>query len=126
MDIDWRIACAGGFQVLIVGRPDSLEQSLLALAPHLARPVCFWSGDCLLPSPIKVKTLVVRQVDRLVPIRQLDLMRWLDEAARAGARVVSTTSIPLVERVTAGLFLEGLYYRLNTMVLAAADASAID
>jgi hypothetical protein len=126
MDIDWRIACGGGFPVLIVGGPDSLEHSLLLLTPHLARPVCYWSGDGPLPSAVKVKTLVVRHVDRLVPRRQLDLMGWLDEAARAGARVVSTTSISLVDRVSAGLFLDALYYRLNTMVLAAADAAVID
>jgi hypothetical protein len=124
--LDWHIARASRFHVLIAGAADAVEQSLEVLMPHLTPPVCCWTPDAFLPSPGHVKTLVIRDVDALSAERQRDLLSWLDQAAAAPTRVVSTTTIPLFQRVAAGLFLDALYYRLNTVLLYGADARATD
>jgi hypothetical protein len=119
--LDWHIARANRFHVLIAGSPDAVEQSLAVLMPHLDPPVCYWTPDAFLPSPGHVKTLVIRDVDALSAERQRDLLSWLDQGV-APTRVVSTTTVPLFQRVAAGLFLGALYYRLNTVTLYGADA----
>ena len=40
----------------------------------------------------------------------------------APTRVVSTTTVPLFQHVAAGLFLDDLYYRLNTVMLYGAES----
>ena len=120
--LDWHIAKANRFHVLIAGSADAVEQSLAVLMPHLDPPVCCWTPDALLPSPWDVKTLVIRNVEALSAERQRDLLSWLEQAAVAPTRVLSTTTVPLFQRVAAGLFLDALYYRLNTVMLYGADA----
>jgi transcriptional regulator of acetoin/glycerol metabolism len=66
-----------------------------------------------------VKTLVIRNVDGLSLEHQAALSAWLERPAMGRTQVVSTTNAPLFPRVAAGLFLEKLYYRLNTLVLGA-------
>ena len=90
--------------------------------PHLDAPICCWTPDAVLPSGRDVRTLVIRNVDALSAERQRDLLSWLEQVAVASTRVVSTTTVPLFQRVAAGLFLDVLYYRLNTVMLSAADA----
>ncbi len=85
--------------------------------PHVDPPVCCWTLDTLLPSPQGVKTLVIRDVDTLSAEQQRDLLSWLEQATVVSTRVVSTTTVPLFQRVTAGRFLDVLYYRLNTVLL---------
>jgi hypothetical protein len=119
--LDWHIAKASRCRVLVTGAADTLERSLAVLMPHLDPPVCFWTPDTVLPSPQDVKTLVIRHVDALSVIRQRELLSWLEQAPVAQARVVSTTTVPLFQHVTAGLFLDALYYRLNTVMLWGAD-----
>jgi hypothetical protein len=110
---DWRIATTNRCHVLITGAAHAVEQSLAALTPHLEPPVYYWTSDTVLPSPRAVKTLVIRNVDVLSAERQSALLSWLELAAIAPVRVVSTSAVPLFERVTAGLFLDILYYRMN-------------
>jgi transcriptional regulator of acetoin/glycerol metabolism len=45
---------------------------------------------------------------------QRRLLEWLQETA-GRTRVVSTTSAPLLPLVEDGVFLDTLYYRLNTV-----------
>jgi hypothetical protein len=114
---EWDIVTATRSNVLIVGPADALELSLALLMPHLDRPVCFWTRDVFPPASADVKTLVICGVDALSVQQQRDLSKWLEPAATATPRVVSTTSVPLFGRVTAGEFVEELYYRLNTVIL---------
>jgi hypothetical protein len=120
--LDWQIARANRFHVLVIGAADAVEQSLAALMPHLDPPVCCWTPDGLLPSPGDVKTLVIRNVEVLTAERQREVLSWLEQAAVARTRVVSTTTVPLFERVSAGLFLDTLYYRLNAVMLYGPDS----
>jgi hypothetical protein len=99
-----------------VGSADAVEHSLAGLMPHLDPPVCCWTTDTLLPASGDAKTLVIRNVDTLSTERQRDLLSWLEQAAVAPTRVVSTTTVPLFQHVAAGLFLHDLYYQLNTVM----------
>src|SRR5438132_1408034 len=120
--LDWHIVRANRFHVLIVGAADAVEHSLAVLMPHSDPPVCWWTADTLLPSPRDVRTLVIRNVDALSDMQQRELLSWLEQTAVAPTRVISTTTVPLFQHVTAGLFLDALYYRLNTVMLCGADA----
>jgi hypothetical protein len=116
---EWKILWTARPNVLVTGLPDAVEQSLAALMPHLAVPVCDWTPDVLQRRPGEMKTLVIHDVDALSPEHQGALSAWLDRPAVGRTQVVSTTNAPLFPRVVAGLFREELYYRLNTLVLGA-------
>jgi hypothetical protein len=111
--------------VHFTGPADAVELSLAALRPYLAPSVCWWTLDAPLPSSQGVKTLVIRNVDRLTAEQQRALLSWLEQTA-APTHVVSTATVPLFPRVTAGLFLDVLYYRLNTVMLFGANTAVTD
>jgi hypothetical protein len=83
---------------LVVGADDVVDQFVADLQP------------C-------ANTQVIRHVDRLSPSQQRQLSCRLERASDAQQRVLATTAVPLFELVTAGLFLEVLYYRLNTVLV---------
>ena len=116
--LDSLIARTNRCQVLLTGTSDAVERSLAVLMPHLQAPVCWWSPGAPLPSPRDVNTLVIRNLEVLTPERQLEFRLWLERAGEARPRVVSTTTVPLFQRVAAGLFLDALYYSLNTVTLS--------
>ena len=118
--LESHIARTNRCRVLVIGTTEAVEQSLAALMPYLDCPICCWSPDAPLPSPGDVNTLVIRNVELLTAERQRELLAWLEEAA-ARTRVVSTTTVPLFQRVTAGLFLDTLYYQLNTVTLGGVE-----
>jgi DNA-binding NtrC family response regulator len=67
-------------------------------------------------------TVVLRDVHRLTPDGQRELLGWLNDARGRNAQLVSVTPIALLPSVEANRFDAQLYYRLNTIhiVLAAA------
>lgn len=119
--VDAHIARTNHCHVLIVGTAEGIEQWFAGLVPHLKRPICWWSPATRLPSPSGIKTLVIRNVETLTPRQQRELLSWLEQAAVARTRLVSTTTVPLFQRVAAGLFLDTLYYHLNTVTLSGDD-----
>ena len=78
----------------------------------------------VLPSAADTGTLILHEVGSLTHDDQLRLLTWLDQSA-GRTRVVSTASASLFARVEAGLFVEKLYYRLNTVSLNVAPGSEI-
>jgi transcriptional regulator of acetoin/glycerol metabolism len=58
--------------------------------------------------------MVLHDVGLMQPNEQLDLLAWLEQAA-GRTQVVSTSPTPLMPRVHTGLFIDTLYYRLNTV-----------
>jgi len=114
---EWHIVKTGRPNALIMGAADAVEQCLAALLPHLDRPVCLGVLDTVLSSTDEVKTCVIRDVHELSEDQQQRLSSWLEQAAGRRMRIVSTTTLPLFQLVAAGLFLEALYYRLNTVLL---------
>ena len=63
-------------------------------------------------------TLVIHEIENLDLSRQRALLAWLEERA-SRVRLITTTSRDLFSMVSAGLFLDQLYYRLNTIVVDA-------
>ena len=90
---------------------DQVESSLVGLGL-----VNRWEpGEPLvLPTPTDTGTLILHEVGSLTINEQLQVLDWLDQSA-GRTRVVSTSPESLFALVEAGLFLEKLYYRLNTV-----------
>ncbi len=100
---------------------DQVEASLVGLGL-----VSRWEpGEPLeLPSAADTGTLILHEVGSLPHDDQVRLLAWLDQSA-GRTRVVSTASTSLYARVEAGLFIEKLYYRLNTVSLNVAPGSEL-
>ena len=106
------LAHAGVRPSVLIEGPDSAAV-FEAVGPCLAPPIVIWNGtNRLRVEP--VGTLVVSNVDGLDNDQQHQLMRWLD-ATSGAPQVISTTAQPLFPLVKRGMFLEALYYRLNTV-----------
>jgi DNA-binding NtrC family response regulator len=69
-------------------------------------------------------TLVLLNVNRMDAADQQRLNTWLEDW-RSKPRVISTSQVSLVPMMRAGLFLESLYYRLNTLCLTAESAETL-
>jgi hypothetical protein len=67
------------------------------------------------------QTLVLHDVSELTLTQQVALYDWISHG-RSGLQIVSVTQAPLRSFVARGLFLECLFYRLNTVcVIATGD-----
>jgi hypothetical protein len=110
--------------VLITGTHDTAEAAVVALLPHLQPPVHCWNPDASLPTPHDVRTVLIRDVATLSVDQQHALLSWLAQAGPDHAQIVSTTALPLFPLLEHGMFLEELYYRLNTVRLDAPAPTA--
>ena len=112
---DWWIVTTARSNVLIEGSDATIDAVIVALRAQLRAPVRDWRlGVAALPGG----TLVVRGVDLLDAETQRALLDHLSSAASSGTQqVVSTSGQALFALVDRGLFLEELYYRLNTVLL---------
>lgn len=114
-----------GANLLLIGvngaSRDRVESSLVGLGP-----VTRWEpGEQLvLPPAANTGTLILHEVGSLTNDDQVRLLGWLEQA-EGRTRVVSTSAASLFARVEAGLFIEKLYYRLNTVSLNVAPGSGI-
>jgi DNA-binding NtrC family response regulator len=63
-----------------------------------------------------VGTLIVRDVARLTKDRQRRLFEWLNQRSRP-VRVIATSTKPFFRQVERKMFLDDLYYRLNTITV---------
>jgi Sigma-54 interaction domain len=78
---------------------------------------------CRLPGALELPvwgsgTLVLHDIDRLTIRQQINLMDWLRQA-RGRVQVVSIARGSMLDLIANGRFLEGLYYRLNTLSVRA-------
>jgi Sigma-54 interaction domain len=114
--MDLQLSRVRRMNVLLTGSDGVIQNALSRLVPSLQGPVQIWrpSERLVLPIPADVGTLILRDVGALLPVDQCRLLVWLEEAA-GFTQVVSTTAAPLLARVEASLFLDSLYYRLNTV-----------
>ena len=122
----WRMARAAHVDLLLMGMPrvnllliaaDGVVRYVIeSLLLDLQEPIARWKpGERLtLPSPSDGGTLVLHDVGALSGDDQLRLIDWL-ERAEGRTQVVSTSSTPLLPRVDSGVFVDTLYYRLNTV-----------
>src|SRR5262249_37392202 len=106
-----------GSNMLVRGEKSATTATVVALSADLSMPLVTWiaGSDLALPA-VHHGTVVLQDVDSLDLSRQRELLAWLDD--RGGrVRVISTARRDLFELVTAGEFLDPLYYRLNTIVV---------
>lgn len=76
---------------------------------------------CQLPGPLDLRgchtgTVLLHDVAELTVSQQIVLYDWMERAGR-NVQVISVTRKPLASEVQEGRFLEGLFYRLNTLCL---------
>ena len=81
---------------------------------------------CLLPGPLDLPasgrgTLLLHDIALLTLSQQITLYDWLSRRGR-GMQVVSMTGSQMLPLVQTGRFLEGLFYRLNTISTVARSA----
>jgi hypothetical protein len=120
---DFRRLFSVGSNMLVRGEKSAATATVVALSTDLSMPLVIWiaGADADLPE-LDQGTVVLQDVDRLDLSAQRQLLTWLDD--RGGrVRVISTARHDLFDLVTAGAFLDPLYYRLNTIVV---DAVAPD
>ena len=102
--------------------------NLLVVCPDRDVPSAFdWIRDllgppfslCVLPGPLDLPasergTLFLHDIAVLTPVQQITLYDWLSARGREW-QVVSMTGSQMLPLVETGRFLDGLFYRLNTI-----------
>ena len=102
--------------VLIVGSESAAETALQELGFMFDGP----ADIRVLPGPLvplpraDCVVLILRNVESLTRVQQMELSQWLD--SRPGVPVVSVTSSSVFRLVGDGTFSAPLYYRLNMIV----------
>jgi hypothetical protein len=96
---------------LLIGNDAAVECALDRLRAYLAAPIAIWTSR--IPAQTPFRTLIVRHIERLNRAEQVRLM----DLSAGAVQVISTTSVPLFPAVERGTFDEGLYYRLNVVLL---------
>jgi len=116
-DLDLDVCFATRVNLLLTGPDDLTDAFVKALRPPLQGPVVILRGGepFALPSA-PVGTLFLADVGALTCEEQRRLYEWLDENS-SGTQVISLSAASLLPMVAAGSFLEGLYYRLNTIYI---------
>jgi len=102
--------------VLVIGPVALVEAMLATITAMLLTPVCYWTPEVPLSTLGAERTVVIREVATWCLDRQEALLTWLSEPSRR-PQIIATSSIKIFPLVTQGLFLEALYYRLNTILL---------
>jgi hypothetical protein len=116
---DLRRLVNSGANLLVRGEKSAATATVVALSADFPPPLVTWMAatDGTLPA-LDHGTLVIHDVDCLELSVQRTLLSWLQDRA-SRVRVISTVTRDLFAMVTAGVFLDQLYYRLNTIVVDA-------
>jgi hypothetical protein len=105
--------------VLVVCHDARVDSVVGQLQDHCVSPghICHVPGKLDFPD-IERGTLIVHDVAALTIDQQIALGDWI-ERRRVRVQVLSVTRAPLLPLVQDGRFLEGLFYRLNTLTVRA-------
>jgi hypothetical protein len=108
-----------GANLLVRGEKSAATATVVALSTDFPPPLTTWLAgtDVDLPA-LDRGTLVIHDIDRLDLASQRILLTWLEDRTRR-VRVITTVTQDLFAMVTAGVFADQLYYRLNTIVVDA-------
>jgi hypothetical protein len=119
---EWMILRTTRPNVLITGQRATTEAVATALLQDLGLPVFTWTPGVALPPAHGTDILLIHDVGTLSLDEQHTLLSWLNQAAALGhTQVVSTTTFEVFPLIGQGLFLDTLYYRLNTIRLDMLD-----
>jgi len=101
--------------VLAVGPDLATEAIIREITPFLRLPITIVRVHERADLPLSQAggTLVLRDVEELAWNQQRRLFDWLARTSGA-TQVVATSSAPLLPLVRVGMFLDVLYYRINT------------
>ena len=110
---DWDLLVIAPVNVLLIGEPLTTSAVVDALRPHLVEPLSTVDGHDTLNLPC-VGTVVLSDVEGLVRADQQRLNTWLTDHR---SRLITTSRGSLFPMIAAGMFIESLYYRLNTVCI---------
>ena len=112
--------------VMVMNTQASVDRVVEQLTTVCQAPiqVCRFPGILDLASVIS-GTLVLGDIDRLTIGQQISLSDWLWRT-RNDIQIVSIARAPMMELIAEGRFLEGLFYRLNTIVLRTVDGHDVN
>ena len=114
---EWSLLCESHLNVMIEGEESRVEETIVALAPHLIPTVMEWSGGSIDLSSVREGSVVLRNVDRMDGADQHRVLAWMRDTDPRAVQVASTSSANLYRHVCEGRFLRDLYYYLNTVRL---------
>lgn len=116
----WQVLQVVRPNVLVI-QPDPQQRSLTvnAVLERTREPVWRCQNSPLCLPPEAVGTLVVSDASVLTLAEQRELLAWAE--GHRDTQIVTSSAIPLFPAVAAGTFLDGLYYRLNVVLLGDRD-----
>ena len=103
--------------VLVIGPVAQTEAAVSAIVVALGKLAHFWAPDVPLPTRGDGRAIVIRDIATLSPVLQKAWLAWLSTQQQRRPPIIATSSIAVFPLITQGLFLEDLYYRLNTILL---------
>lgn len=111
--------------VLLAGTDDEVARVLQVLLEKVEQPIATWSpGEpFVLPSIDATRTFVIHELSALCLHDQIELLGW-SGSAMGNTQVISTTSVPLIPRISGGAFIDTLYYRLNTVYVDVGESES--
>jgi hypothetical protein len=111
---DLRIIVNTQANVLLIGAVPDTSAIVDTLRPSLVQPVFRCRGGSLALPRAARGTVIVDDANRLSDTEQRTLLKWLAETSGT-IRVISTATMPVFPLVRRRAFVDGLYYRLNTV-----------
>jgi transcriptional regulator of aromatic amino acid metabolism len=106
--------------LLLIGPDAVVSECLDRLLTSVTLPVHFCDGVAPDFTNVPIRSLIVRDVDRLGRADQERLIEWLNRRDE-DARVIATSARPIFPHVERGEFSDALYYRINTVTLVLSD-----
>jgi len=113
---DAELVRTGRANLLLVGPDDVTREVVDALSPWFRQPVIVeHPGEPLVLAPQEhVEMMILHDVGAFGFADQIRLLDWL-QGAGGRTQVISTASRPILPLISAGAFLDTLYYRLNSL-----------
>ena len=109
--------------LLLIGPDAVVGECLDRLIASAASPVLFCDGAEPIFTNGPIRSLIIRDVDRLTRTDQERLIEWLNRHD-SDTRVIATSAWPVFPYVGRGQFSEALYYRINTVTLVLSERPA--
>jgi hypothetical protein len=103
--------------ILVIGRADFLESTVLALVAELPGPVTYLRPNAPPPTNADAQVLLVPDLASLSADRQHEWETWLSDLNARRPQIVATSDVPIYPLVRRDEFSGVLYYRLNTILL---------
>jgi hypothetical protein len=118
---EWRMLRAARPNILIIGADEAVSPAVSAIVGVLPGAVARLAPNAPPPHDGVAEMLIMPDIAELTAERQREWLAWLDSVEGRRPQIVATSAVPLYPLVVSELFLEALYYRLNTILLDAQE-----